>query len=267
MPPAAHSGSEPATDARASRGTSSTPPRTATSDSPEAKADESACSTSPSASTSTRTIRPGFSDCAERTRPHTEACTRSAGPSPGATVTAPRVRNARRASAKRSSDSHRWSSVSTRPASACTASATSVAAGSPHDSTSAPGIASRSSRTCAPASSRMTQSPNRASDGISSRHSTRNSASPWPPTCRPSCSGEKARRARLSTEATGTPSASAISRRTASRPARESRTRRVSAPVEWTATPDQENGSRGWPVSSTREPSPMACRTESRSAG
>ncbi|RPK41073.1 hypothetical protein EES37_20525 [Streptomyces sp. ADI91-18] len=98
-------------------------------------------------------------------------------------------------------------------------------------------------------------------------HSTRNRESPWPPAGRPSWSGEKARSARLSTDATGAPSASAISSRTAFFPARESRTRRVSAPVEWTATPDQENGSCPWPVSSTSEPRLMACRAASRRAG
>ncbi len=94
--------------ARTSRGASTRPSRTATCDSPAATAVAIAvASVSVSPSRSTSMNLSGCSDCAERTNPHTGACTKPGTASSGPTATAPRVTTASRTPAVRSSASHR----------------------------------------------------------------------------------------------------------------------------------------------------------------
>ncbi len=102
---------------RARRGTSTAPPRTANCSSPEASSAGSARTEAGSRSRSIRTNRPGFSDCAERTRPQMAACAGSTSLSRSSSsrsfaTTALAVRTASRASERRSSASHCRSSSS-----------------------------------------------------------------------------------------------------------------------------------------------------------
>ncbi|GAB2758556.1 hypothetical protein GCM10027199_36120 [Amycolatopsis magusensis] len=81
-----------------------------------------------------------------------------------------------------------------------------------------------------------------------------------------SCSVATARSTSVSTEATGSPAASATAIDIASSPIGESFTRTVEAPVACSDTPSQENGRPPWlsgPNSTNRE----ACSTASSNAG
>ncbi len=107
-------------EVRPSRGTNTSPARMASCGSPVATAGSRA---SWESSMSTRTSRPGFSDCAERIMPQAAAPDRSDSSSSPRGVTAPCVAITSRASAKRESASHSWTSAS----SSCTLRRTSDA--------------------------------------------------------------------------------------------------------------------------------------------
>lgn len=111
---------------RASRGTLTCPALMAHCGSPSARACGSARCEAGSPSRSTRVNRPGFSDCAERIRPHTVACATSSTSSSAVAPTAPRVTKTRRVYANRSSSTRIWASARTRAAAPCADSTVSV---------------------------------------------------------------------------------------------------------------------------------------------
>ena len=88
---------------RDSRGTSTAPSLIASCDSPPASALASARRELSCESRSTSTNRPGFSAWAERSRPHSGACSSPGSCSPARAATAPWVTNASRESANRAS--------------------------------------------------------------------------------------------------------------------------------------------------------------------
>ncbi len=97
--------------ARANRGTRTAPPRSATCPpvdvgSATTPASSAHASTSGSRSRSASTIRPGCSDCAERSRPHAAAPATSVIRSSSRAATAPRVSTTSRESASASAASH-----------------------------------------------------------------------------------------------------------------------------------------------------------------
>ncbi|ONK10093.1 hypothetical protein STBA_08090 [Streptomyces sp. MP131-18] len=269
----------PSASARARRGTSSRSPRTAicgsSPDKPRAIADGRARREGSSAARSTRTSRSGCSLWAERSRPHTEP------PARCSPATAPRVTTTRRAPAKRSSASHWRMSSSTRRSDPRTSpsappTASSATAGTKSSSPSrarssatsaweAPNPASPSS----PSASPMTGHSAVAGSGGAGTavHSSRNSASSTPSRARSNCRAETGRLTSEPTETTGLPAPSTAVRVTESGPFTDTRTRSSVAPVACSATPLQENGSRGRPDSALRALKPMACRAASRRAG
>ncbi len=114
--------------ARTRRRTSTVPSRSANSRSSRCASAAGRARTAVSTpSVSTRTRRPGCSACAERTRPHTGAWTRSTAFSPEPAATARRVTSTSRRSANRSSASHCCTVARTSQAARCTAAGTSSA--------------------------------------------------------------------------------------------------------------------------------------------
>ncbi len=190
--------------ARARRGASTAPPRTATSGSPDATA--AARSTESSVSSSTN--RSGCSDCADRTRPRTAAPARSVTSSPR-TATAPVVTKTSRSA---------WSSASQVRI--------DVSAWRTAPDTESAVISARTAAT-GPV----------PSTGV---HSTWNSERATGEV--PSWSGVNSRSTSESTDATGVPVASAISSATPSAPVRETWTRSASAPTACNETLRQAKG-------------------------
>ncbi len=259
---------------RASRATRTSPPRTAScwtlsGRSSRASAAASALQEASSPSTSTSTQRPGLSNCAERTKPHTGASARFGTSSSGPAATAPRVRSTRRELAKRSSASHACNSSSTCAETAWAASGRELCAPSAEHSTSttsgssAPPSstvpsasrfacvctstpAARSARTRGESSPPSTPTSSRRKSGRpsgSATHSWRNSVWWWPARAPARSRSESGRIASDPTVATGAPVESEIASDAALAPAGESRTRSESAPVACRTTPLHENGS------------------------
>ncbi len=247
-------GEEPS--ARASRGTRSSPPRTAICGSPVARAGAS----SDRSSASTRTKRSGCSDCTARIRPHTGAAARPAtASSPAPVATAPRVTNARRASSSRSSARNACTSRSARRA------ASRAVSDDGTDATIHSGAVSKAGSSSPSASTHATPAPS-ATGTVG--HSTTNSAS-GPAACGASRALSTGRSVSAPTVATGSPAASASSMATVSvPPAGEIRTRSAVAPAAYSAMSLQakgrriRSGSAGSAASRT-----SGCRTASKSAG
>ncbi len=253
---------------RASRGTSTVPARTANCGSSRPRAEARSPSGIPRSSMSTRVKRPGCSDWADRSIPHTGAWSRSTR-SAGVTATARRVTTTSRAVGCRS-----WTSQSRRVRS----SAVSGSAPSPGGQATATRSGDSSARTVlTPASaSHAASAPSSGSAtatvgpsaGVSAGtvQSSRNRSS-----CRAAAGASRAsgagRATIASTVATGAPAGSARSIRTASSPAGESRTRTSDAPEACRRTPRHTNGNLGRSSSGKNAPSPLACTAASSSAG
>ncbi len=205
-------------------------------------------------SRSTRRNRSGFSDCAERTRPHSAARSRSGASSPGRVASAPYVATTSREPSYRESASQRCTRSKTRW--------TVVWTPSPEGSNATATVAGTSSgRSSSPATQwgSARSSPTGTGD-----HSTRNSASRV--ASRPAVAVASGRRTNESAVATGAPVSSATSRATLSSPMRVSLTRSAWAPVACRETPLQANGSCPSPVPES-VPQPRACRAASSRAG
>jgi hypothetical protein len=269
-----------------SRQAKTSPSRTASCGSSE----PSAAAGEPAQSTSWN--RPGCSDCADRTRPHTAAPGRSRTSSPALAATAPPVTRTRRLSANRSSASHSCSSARTRRTSSWTADADADASpgGAHRVTTSAgagrpPSTAARSAArswwhgattgrpSAGPTTTGSGTSPSGAGTRVQSRrYSASRGATPAAPPSRASAATGLSVSDR--TSATGRPAMSATWSVTLSGPVGVSRARTPVAPTAWSVTPPQENGSRADPPSpGTGEsadpstPRAMACSTESARAG
>ncbi len=240
--------SAPSEPALASRGTSTSPPRTATRGSPVATAARSASQSPGSRSTSASTKRPGFSDCAERTSPAAAAPAGSPVP----------VTNSRRASANRSSASQ----DRTRSNARCVRSRTSH--GSPVSVTTATSGTSSPSRSVTDSISR--QVPGSLSDNAVGIQSSCNRESLRAVAAR-SWAGETGRITRDSTASTGRPVPSLAVSASSCGPVRVIRTRSVDAPVAYRVTPFQANGSSTCPGSPAMPVRAVACSAASSSAG
>ena len=112
VPSGSHAGSSVSGTVRtlSSLGTMSSPARTAICGSPDSSAAPRALPDASASSMSISAKRSGFSDCAERTRPHSAALARSDTSSPGAVAIARRVRKTSRDEPNRSSASQSWTS-------------------------------------------------------------------------------------------------------------------------------------------------------------
>ncbi len=217
----------PSERARSRRGARRRAPRTASWSSPATRG-----VSVPSVSVSTRTKRPGCSDWADLTRPHTAAPARSVTFSSGAVDIAPVVTNARRpgssSAIQRCTSARAWcTAVRTSPPD----SMRTVAAGPAVPGTAVTGVQAGRKRESAPGARTVFPAGGR--------------------------------RVRDRTEATGRPAGSATCTETASCPAGAMRTRRAVAPWACRDMPFQENGSRASAVSARA----VTCSAASSSAG
>ncbi len=196
---------------------------------------------------SARRKRPGCSDCAERTRPHT-------APAQGSAPRAPWVRNSRRASEYRSSAIQARTASSARPtASRPSGSDSATTAGTG----SSPGSAASAWTDVTPLVSAGRPSP--AAGTTTGTQSTRYGVVGRPaPVAGCASAGRSA-----SSSADRTvrpPGSTAVSRRP------DQWARRVVAPVACSSTPVQENGSSGRSPGASGRPT-RGCRAASRRAG
>ncbi len=233
----------------ASWGASTAPARTATCGRSAARARASIRSSDSSASTSTN--RPGFSDWAERIRPHTAACTGS-GRSASPVATAPRVSTTSRAS----------------PDQRCTAASTRSSTARRSDRTSPSASGARSTTTSGAGLSAARSYGDHDGDGGSSGtatgvHSTRCSAAV---AVSPAASWSRStsRITSASAVSTAAPVVSATSTDMPFSPRGLSRTRAAVAPVACRETPDQEKGNAAEPSSPAAT---AACSAASNNAG
>ncbi len=217
----------PSERARSRRGARRRAPRTASWSSPATSGTSAS-----SVSVSTSTKRPGCSDWADLTRPHTAAPARSVTSSAWAADIAPVVTNA--SCPGSSSAIHRCTSARAR----CSAARTSPP-GSMRTVPAGPAV------------------PGTAATGVQTGRKT--ASAPGARTA----SSAGGRSARDATEATGRPTGSATCTETASCPAGAIRTRSAVAPWACRDMPFQENGSRA----SAASASPVTCSAASSSAG
>ncbi|GAA1012150.1 hypothetical protein GCM10009556_038250 [Acrocarpospora pleiomorpha] len=285
-----HTSWAPPAATRVRRGTRTSPWRIAACGSADASTPATVPASTPgnadiadASSTSTSTKRPGFSDCAARTRPHTVAAARSVSESSARATTAPRVSTTRREPPHRSSASHRCIRSRTWAPSSC-ADSTTPAAGSETTSVSTAsgtGPAStsdaRSVWICKSPPGRQAESvpraptPSTATAPVTAGagcgdtvHSRANSGSrPLPPG---RSSAENGRSTRDLADSTDCPAASTALTETESSPALASRTRSTDAPAACRRTPPQENGNRPGCASSIPT-NDIACNAASSRAG
>ncbi len=252
--PAGGTRPRPAT-VRANRPTRSAPSRTTNCSSPVASSPGRPGSTpttpSSSPSTSRSAKRPGFSDCAERTKPHTAAAARSSTDSPEPAAIALRVTKTRREVSNRSSASHSWTSPSTRPVSSCTAAGASAPApergtstrpSSPVTSAREPAVAPTPNSSTAPNDTHRTSSEDCAcasGAAAQSRYSSGFCSVPWWAGATTAC---RARIASVSTVSTGAPSTSATAMVSEFSPSLTMRARTTEAPPACSDTPLQPKG-------------------------
>ncbi len=259
-PPREPSSVEPGT--AASRGTRNIPSCTAIWGSPVARAADSRRIDSGWSSMSTSERRPGYSDCAVRSRPQTVAAGRS-----GEAAEAPRVTTARRPVPARCV----CSNVSARTVSSCAVAAGSMCAPlrSDKDATTNSGASSDQDDS----SSAEARNAARSRSSVVDIATAGTSPPAWTPVQRsryssPAGAGAISGAGRVvmdSSRATGSPVGVARSRVIESGPGVVMRTRRAVAPVACRVKPRQANGSRGASVGGSA--SSPACRAASSRAG
>src|ERR1700682_1779644 len=223
-------------------------------------------------SLSINTIRPGCSDCAERTNPHTAAPPRSVMSSP-ANPTAPRVSTT--SGPARSVSPHDCTTANTAWVAAYTEPTTPCPPAGPHSHTTTAPSPSVLPGSALKSSPQITDGRSESSLPLPCRvigdHTSSNSRCSGPPaaalTAAVNCWSLTGRKLSEPTDNTADPDPSAICTETAASPTAVMRARTRPAPAACRDIFCQQNGSSTVSVESRAPTSPTACSTASSTTG